>query len=440
MMHDHRGAPVTGANERSLELFETALAELNCYRGDPVAGAERVAAESPAFAMAHALKAYILLMGAEKDLVPEAVAAANRMRNLQLNDRERAHAGAIYALACGEFHEASRRLDQILVDDPRDILALQIGHTCDVCRGDVRNLRDRVARVLPEWHGGLPGYHAVLGMQAFGLEECGDYARAEAFGRRSVELNPKDGWAHHAVAHVMEMQGRTEEGIAWLGSGSASWRQDSFLAVHNWWHLALFHLEIDDVAGALDLYDEAVRGRHSSLVIDMIDASSLLWRLAIRGTDVGDRWQELADAWMPRVQDGYYAFNDIHALMAFLGSERLDDAYRLLAVMEGAKLVPSPNGGMTREVGLPLAHALLDYHHGRYDRCATALLSVRPIAHRFGGSHAQRDVIDLTLIEAAERSGNHALVRALANERLQRKPESPLAHRYRSRSLMAMAA
>jgi hypothetical protein len=52
---------------------------------------------------------------------------------------------------------------------------------------------------------------------------------------------------------------------------------------------------------------------------------------------------------------------------------------------------------------------------------------VRGIAHRFGGSHAQRDVIDLTLVESAFRSDAHDLAKALAAERIALKPASPLA-------------
>jgi tetratricopeptide (TPR) repeat protein len=439
-MDDYRGAPMSGVAPRSLELFEKAVTQLNCYIGDPAATIDLALAESPTFAMAHALKAYMLLAGAEKALVPQAIASANRMRTLPMNDRERSHAAVLCALTCGEFNEAARRLDQILIDYPRDLVALQMGHLLDVYRGDARNLRDRVSRVLPEWSPDLPGFHAALAMHAFGLEECGDYARAEATGRRAVEINPRDGWAHHAVAHVMEMDGRPAEGMRWLRDGAPLWTVDSSLALHNWWHLALFMLENDEVEDTLCLYDASIGGAAPALVLDLVDASALLWRLRLRGVEPGNRWQALADAWSPHLQDGYYAFNDVHALLALLGAGRVDDAYRLLATMEGVKLDPSPNGIMTREIGLPLAHALMDFHNGRYERSSAALLSIRPVAHRFGGTHVQRDLIDLTLIEAATRGGNGRLVRALANERLQQKPASMLAARYRSRSAIARAA
>jgi tetratricopeptide (TPR) repeat protein len=440
MLTDHRDAPITGATPAALDLYETAIAQFNCYRDDPVATLDGAIAESPDFAMAQIAKGYLLVGATEKDLVPEAARLAERVRGLELNERERAHAGALQAFVQGEMHEASRRLDRILADDPRDIVALQVGHLFDFYRGDSRNLRDRVGRALPEWSADLPGYHAVLGMYAFGLEECADYRRAERYGREAVALNPQDGWAHHAVAHVMEMEGRAADGLGWLTEGSARWSDRSFFAVHNWWHLALFRLEQDDVAGVLALYDEAVRGGRSSVVLDMIDASALLWRLHLRGIDVGARWQEIADAWLPRLTDGYYAFNDVHALMAMLGAGRLGDADRLIGTMQAAASGAGANRHMTREVGLPLAHGLMSFHRAQYEAAADALLAVRPIAHRFGGSHAQRDVIDLTLIEAAHRGRLPGLVRSLANERLQHRPDSPLARRYRAAAMAARDA
>jgi hypothetical protein len=440
MMEDHRGMSVTGANAQSLALYEKAIAQFNCYVGDPVATLGEAIAESPSFPMAHALKAYLLLTTTEKDLVPEAAAAASRLGESALDERERAHADAVRSLLDGDLHAASRKLDRISFEHPHDIVALQVGHMLDFFVGDARNLRDRVGRVLPEWNARLPGYHALLGMHAFGLEECGAYGAAEDAGRRAVELNPQDGWAHHAVAHVMEMQGRAEEGISWLAAGAERWAPGSFLAVHNWWHLALFRLEHDDIAGTLELYDGAIRGGVSPVILEMIDASALLWRLYLRGADAGGRWQAIADGWAPHADDGFYAFNDVHAMMAFLGAERMQDAHRLLAAMRSAAAMSGSNRAMTAEVGLPLAQALMDFHQGRYQAVTQALLPLRTIAHRFGGSHAQRDVIDLTLIEAAQRSGNAALVRALANERLQHKPDSPLARRYRSRETVLKAA
>ncbi|HEX6119972.1 MAG TPA: tetratricopeptide repeat protein, partial [Dongiaceae bacterium] len=252
--------------------------------------------------------------------------------------------------------------------------------------------------------------------------------------RKAIALNKRDGWAHHAVAHVMEMMGRYEEGAAFMRDHESDWAPESFFQVHNWWHLALFRLEADQNAEVLKLYDGPIRGGQSSMIMDMLDASALLWRLKLRGVDLGNRWDAIADRWQPLIEDKLYAFNDAHAVMALLGAGRLGEAERTVSILTETARKQSDNALMSRDVGLPLARALVAFEHGKYAATIDLLRPLRNIAQRFGGSHAQRDLIDLTLIEAAKRAGEAGLVRALANERLALKPKSPLARRYRDQT------
>jgi hypothetical protein len=264
-------------------------------------------------------------------------------------------------------------------------------------------------------------------MAAFGLEECGDFARAEAFGREATAIEPGDGWAVHAVAHVCEMQGRAADGAKWLNDGAHAWAPDNGFAYHNWWHLALFALDAEDHAAALDLYDTKVRPAQSAVLLEMIDASALLWRLRLKGVNVGARFDELAQNWARTIDDGFYAFNDVHAVLAFIGAGRMDDAQKHVANLRQRAAAEDDNGLMCRMVGLPVAQALLDFEHGRDASAADALNAVRARAQRFGGSHAQRDILSLTLFEAALRAGRGEQSQAIAAERLAQKPESPWA-------------
>jgi hypothetical protein len=173
--------------------------------------------------------------------------------------REAGHVAALGALSKGRWHRAGLLLEDLSIDMPRDALALQAGHQIDFFTGNARMLRDRIARALPAWDAAMPGYHAMLSAHAFGLEETGDYARAEASGRHAVELEPRDGWGQHAVAHVMEMQSRQADGIAWMRANPDNWTAESFFQVHNWWHLALFHFDLGEIDAVLALYDGPIR-------------------------------------------------------------------------------------------------------------------------------------------------------------------------------------
>jgi hypothetical protein len=426
-MKDHSDYEVSGAGAGSLALLEQAFHELRCYIGDPVATVERALGAAPELVMGHVLKAYLHLMGTEPAGFPVARAAHRAGSVLRATDRERRHLQAIGDLIEGRWRAAGRVLEDLSIDYPRDALALQAGHQIDFFTGDSRMLRDRIARALPAWKRSMPGYHAVLGMHAFGLEETGDFRRAETEGRASVEIEPRDTWAQHAVAHVMEMQGRRRDGIAWMRADPDAWSRDSFLAVHNWWHLALFHLGLDEVGEVLALFDGPIYGKKSSVVLEMIDASAMLWRLHLRGVDAGNRWQAVADNWEPIAAAGNYAFNDMHAMMAFVGAGRENAARAVLEAQRKAMASPGDNAIFTREVGFAATGAIRAFGAGDYAKTVELLRPVRSRAHRFGGSHAQRDLIDLTLIEAARRSGQDRLAAALMAERASAKSEIPFA-------------
>ena len=416
-LKDSVGYEVSGAGAPALETLERGMHEMRCYINDPVATVDRALAESPQLVMGHALRAYLHLLGTEPGGLPVARATCQAGQALPANDRERRHLQAIDHLVEGRWRAAGRVLEDLSVEYPRDALALQAGHAIDFFTGDSRMLRDRIARALPAWDAGVTGYHAVLGMHAFGLEETGDYARAEAQGRKSVELEPRDGWGQHAVAHVMEMQGRRRDGIAWMRANPDNWSRDSFFAVHNWWHVALYHLGLDEVGEVLALYDGPVYGKASGVVLEMIDASALLWRLHLRGVDVGNRWHTVADNWAPVATARNYAFNDMHAMMAFVGAGRDKAAAAVLEAQRAAMEAAGDNAAFTREMGYPATQAIKAFGDGNHAETVRLLRPVRSYAHRFGGSHAQRDVLDLTLIEAARRAGQNNLVAALLAER-----------------------
>lgn len=427
---DSRDLAVTTQNARSVELYETALRLLNGYYGDPLGVIDAALDADPGFAMGHALRAGLMLTagdGTAEPMLRDSVEAGEALGGL--NEREQRHLAAARAWLDGEFERSLRLYGDIVVDYPRDLLAIQVAHLGDFLLGQSSMLRDRISQVLPHWDEGMPGYGYLLGMHAFGLEETQLYGRAEESGRRALELNPRDPWTVHAVAHVMEMQGRLDDGIAWLNARRDDWSEDNMLAVHNWWHLALFQLEAGNTDDVLALYDHEISRPAPAIALDLVDASALLWRLRLRGVDVGTRWQPVADDWLGRGAAGYYAFNDVHAVMASLGAHRPAAVDQLRAALERAALGNGTNAMMARDVGLPVADALIAFEQGDYTGAIDLLLPVRLIAHRFGGSHAQRDVIGLTLLESALRAGRRNLAIALTAERAALRPVSPSLHR-----------
>jgi len=432
---DLRGNPLSCSPEAARRL-DAAIAKFHAYEADPVADIDALLAEHPDCVMAHAARAGIFATTTDKAFLPEVEASLSAVRGLgaRANAREALHLAAAQAWAAGDIAAATEHWGRAAIRHPHDLLAVQLAQIGDFCLGQSGMIRDRVARVLPRWGKDMPGYGFLLGMHAFGLEECGEYGKAEATGRDAVARNPRDGWAVHAVAHVMEMTGRTPEGAAWLEATSPGWAPDNLLAYHNWWHLALFRIEQGDIAGALRLFDERISAGGFGQAMEIVDGSALLWRLHVLGHDVGDRWARLAEPVGARIADGWYAFNDLHAMMVLVGRGDAAGQREILASLERAAAGGGTNAMMSREVGLPAARGIAAFGRGDYVGAVEALLPLRGIANRFGGSHAQRDVLSWTLCEAAIRAGDAHMAEAMVAERLALKEGSPVAQAWAVRA------
>jgi hypothetical protein len=197
--------------------------------------------------------------------------------------------------------------------------------------------------------------------------------------------------------------------------------EDNFLKVHNWWHRALCHIELDDTAGALALFDH--RLAHVSSAQDLIDSSALLWRLDLSGIALCGRWDGIATAWQAHADANLSAFNDFHAAMAWLGAGR--DALVTDHIARMAQAGGNEAADWISGIGRSLVLGFQAFRQTRYDESVRLLWPARHIFGQFGGSHAQRDVIDRTLTKAALRGRIDGLAEALVNERLARRSQSP---------------
>ena len=434
MQHaDVRGNPCGSGSAAAQAACEQALWRMMSFYDTPLADLDTAMQADPAWALPHVMKAGFLLSLTEPALRDEASAHLSHARALAsaAPPRERTHMDAVQQVLEGRWATACRTWDALLVNHPRDALALQWLHLWDFYRGDSIGLRQRPARCIPEWDDDDPLLPHVLALHAFGLEECNLYPQAEEAGRRALALNPRVPWAVHAVAHVMEMQGRYDEGSAWLRQHQPHWASGNGFAAHLWWHKGLFRLEAMDVAAVLRLVDSHLSGDALQITLQRVDAAAMLWRLHLLGTDVSAHCTALLQGWdLSDVAAGYYAFNDVHAVLAMLGAGELHRAEHWVARCAERALSAADarrsNHAMAREVGLPLMRGVLAFARGDADSAADTLFPVRALARGLGGSHAQRDLIDLTLLAAAARGRRRALGRALLNERRMAKPLTPL--------------
>ncbi|MGW2014581.1 tetratricopeptide repeat protein [Streptomyces sp. NPDC001927] len=427
--------------------LDRAVESLLFFRPAVTPAVEGLLAADPASPLGQAFAAYLGVLGTE----PTDAAAARRrftayasgLDRTALPSRERLHTAAAESLLAGDLLGAGSVLEQLTLAYPRDALALFVGHQLDFLTGDAVRLRDRVGGALSAWDPDDPHLGPLLGMYAFGLEEAGHYDRAEEVGRAAVERHPDDVWAIHAVTHTYEMRGRYADGIAYFDMRTGDWSGDNFLAVHNWWHYALFALEAGDTETALRVYDETLHNETSaSLAMELLDAAALLWRFRLAGSDQTPRWEALADAWSARADPPFYAFNDVHAVMAYVGADRQAEAERLIADrrrwLEQTRAGVLTNDTMTAEIGLPVCRALLAHARGDHAGVVELLWPLRRRLHEFGGSHAQRDAVQKTLLESSLSAGRHDLARLLISERIGLRPDSPYNRLSQSRLTAAL--
>jgi len=429
MTTDRWGNSMTAASQEAADRYSDTVYSYLEFRRDTGDCLKALMAADADMPMAHVLRGYFFKLFAvpalEERAKKGAVDAAAKADARGATPRERLHVAALAAWAAGDYGKTTALWDQILVDHPRDMLALRLSHFTQFYMGRSAGVRDAIARVLPLWRADDPDIAFLHGMYAFGLEECGDYAAAEDFGRRAVAAHPTDTWSVHAVAHVLEMQGRHRDGIRFLDGLQAQWSACNNFRFHMGWHKALYHYELGEFDACLALYDTQFRAEKTEEYLDLTNAIAMLWRLEDRGVAVGDRWAELTERAEKHATDLLMPFPDMHYVMALAAGGKMDAANGMVAAM---KALPDDPAQYERQVlrgtGATLAEAITAYRARDFARAVDLLMPIRYGLQPVGGSHAQRDVFSLLLIEAAIRAQRPALARALLAERLALKPNS----------------
>ena len=386
----------------------------------------------PEMVMANCLLGHFMILMGTPVLLPR---AAKALANADVcysvaTPRERLHLEALRAWIAGDLIAAVGFWEAILVEYPHDILAIKLAHFIHFYLGDSENLRDSIARVLPTWNETSKNYGFLLAMRAFGLEETGDYAAAENYGRKAVELNPDDTWGVHAVAHVFEMQDRHQEGLDWLNTLESSWRECNNFRYHVAWHRTLFLVDLSRYDEVLARYDQELWDPDSDEYLDLCNDASLLLRLEIAGIDVGERWQALFDKVKTRTHEHLLAFVDVHFAMILAAAGGSRAAKPLLDSLRAYHPeAPNTTGDILAREGLPICEALVAYRNSDYARTVDLLYPIRYQIRRIGGSHAQRDIFAQVLLDAAIKAGRFQLARALLAERTALKPNNPWSRR-----------
>ena len=411
-MHtDERGHAMTTDSTDAASALNEAIGGFVGWKAAVMPGLKAATEADPEFGFAHAVNGLVLHGARNAGYQPKIAKSLSAAKASQAaaSERERLYVRALEASVSGDIARAVCIYETILGEHPRDLLAQRLSQMELFWMGEMAWSEALSARITGHWDEKVPGYGLHLSCRAFDLEETHHFAEAERLARRAVELDPGDVWGTHAVAHVMIMQGRHDEGIAWLDGLKDNWDDANQMKLHLWWHRCLFHLERGELDEVIEIYDAWVRNRALPLLeavpdlyIDMQNGASMLLRLEMCGVDVGSRWEELAELTLERLHDHSSPFTSAHFAVILAATGRFDEAETLLGSMRefateaGATLAPR-----YAVAAIPAAEAAIAHRRGEHERVIDLLMPARRMLWQMGGSHAQRDLFFMLLADSA---------------------------------------
>ena len=399
MLRDAQGLEVTTDSPEAIAAIDRFVDQILSYSNNPDAIFTAIEAD-PTSVLTNAYTATVHMLGETADGPAQAAPYLKRAYEHlnQANEREQLYLHGINAWVNGDIDQAIAYHEEIANQYPRDLLSVQVGQKHYLDLGNKQGLLQIAQKVLPA----NGENHYIYGMLAFGLEENQRFQEAEAAGRKATEMNRRDPWAHHAIAHVLYSQGRLDEGIAWTESMCDVW-EDTGLYTHHWWHTALYYLVQEDFRKVLELYDTRIWGTDANqeTSLDLINAISVLMRLELAGVDVAQsdpnasRWEEVVNAVSDRIHEHILAFYDLHYIYALarVGRDELVDQM-LKSIQAYAQTAKPCLQKAWNEVTVPATQGMVAYARGEWATAARLLGSVLPRLHQMGGSDAQRDVFE----------------------------------------------
>jgi tetratricopeptide (TPR) repeat protein len=436
MLLDAQGLDVTTDSLESIHAINKFTEQLLGYGKDVEVIFQGVEAD-PDGVLANAHAAALHLFAETADAPNQAAPFLQRAikSSDRATERERLYVKAIAAWSAGQIKEALEYHEELATRYPQDIISVKIGQYHYFNLGDSQGLLSLIEKVLPA---NLEN-HYIHGMLAFGLAECRCLEAAERAGRQATKMNRQDPWAHHAVAHVLESQGRLDEGIAWMESVADTWENCGAFYTHNWSHIALYYLDKENFAKVLSIYDDKIWGRATQDSGQChLDAIAILLRLELRGIEVGDRWRSLGDYVLDHIHDHVLPLIDVQFIYALVRSGHEDKAQEMFQSIQsyietakadqlGAQV--DPIQFTWTKVTLPTAEGMLAHAVKDWSVAVANLGAAIPHLHKIGGSHAQRDLFEQVYIDALIQSGEYRQAQTRIEQRARVRHQIPLVYR-----------
>lgn len=413
-------------SDQAAKLYDASMAQfVGWYHDNSLGGLEntvtKLVKEDPEFVLGQAFALELNLMGLTDSpkvnpVLRSQLEAFNKLvdsKKAELNKQEIYHAEVVNLLADTKLKPAVRVLEELVTLYPEDVSTLKLIQDLNFYLGSQMPMRNSLASSLARMDDKNPFKSYTHGMYSFALEESNMYQQAQAEASKSLDLNPLDTWAIHNYAHCLEMLAKTGDGLKWMQDRKVDWEKCQILACHQYWHTALFHINNNQFAEAIDLLDNEIltRCKSNCSTLDLHDAASMIYRMELvdlfsksaknaNGITSAGRWSGVYDTCKPHLGEHLLGFNDAHYMMSYLGHNDLASARELIDTITPE--IEEANEGI--RVAKPLLEAMYLYKSGAYDKCVELLHPIRFEIVKIGGSHAQRDIFEQLLLVAARKS------------------------------------
>jgi tetratricopeptide (TPR) repeat protein len=424
---DRYGLPITTSSTLAAERFIEGIDLLLEQNFGPEEQFTQAIEADAGFALAHGALAYMLNLRAQ---VAEARECAQQAQSLAtgVSRRERQQIEAIALFINGQGPRSYALIREHLADYPRDMLMIRLAQRLFVlgCSGaGVASFPAVLLALMQRLESAYGDDWAFLGQYAFAHHETGYVEEARRLAERSLALRPTNAIAAHSVAHVFFETGDSAGGGDFLGTWLKGFDRRAPYRVHLSWHQALFELAMGHYQRVLNLYEEDIRPAVvAHMVTTLNDSAALLWRWYIySGATPPVPPEEVRDLAAPAATRPGPAFRDAHAALAFAVA---GDAAYMGQMIDRLRGLADQGDALAGEVTLPLVRGIHAFAHGAYSEAVRLMAPLFDTPRldqlsRIGGSHAQREVFEDTMLEAYLRAEQFDKAEEMLRTRLQRR-------------------
>ena len=432
---DRYGLPATTHSVRAVEAYVEGVDHLLSAQPGADRSLERALEADPDFALAHIALARVRQLRMQG---AEARAGAARARSLVggLTARERGHVETIARAIDGDAAGALAAVVEHCGTYPRDALVLQLNFGAFGLIS-FAGRREHDAEMLAFFERFVGAYGDdwwFCFAYGWAHTEAGRVAEGRRLMEQAFALNSRNANAVHGLAHVFYESGDSAAGVEFVSRWLPGYERAGSLHCHLTWHIALAELVRGDVKRARAAFEDGIRARVAPLAPPanvLTDGASLLWRLFLDGEPVATaEWEEIAGFARERFPGVAPHFHELHCAMVWAAAGEWDLYERRLAELRdrlGKGMLP-PGAAVPA-----LAEGFGAFVRGDYAAAARAIEPYADDIVRVGGSHAQQDVFEETLVAAWIRASEPEKAARALERRLARRP-SPRAERWLTRA------